>query len=91
MKQYVITIVGRNHYQDVTLSPRESIFLKREPENEHDIYAVGAYKNSGIMFGHVYAPMARKLCRILQTDDNLRGQVCSGHNGSYRCKVTIGV
>ena len=54
-----------------------------------DSNAIAAYKNSGIIFGHVIASTARRLSTILQKEEKLRGYVSSGHHSQYRCSVTI--
>ena len=74
---------------DITLAPNESIYLQREPHNENDSNAVAAYKNSGIIFGHVISSTARRLSTILKPDDKLRGHISSGHNSQYRCSVIV--
>ena len=84
-----VTIVGRNHYEEVSLSPNEKIYLQRQPHNKYDPNAIAAYKNSGIIFGHVIASTARRLSTILQKEEKLRGYVSSGHHSQYRCSVTI--
>ena len=89
MVEVKITIVGRNHYKNVRLNPNESIFLRREPYNTHDSHAVAAYKQSGIIFGHVIGSTATKLASILSVEDKLEGFVSSGHHGKYRCSVIV--
>ena len=44
MVQTKITIVGRNHFKNITLALEERIFLQREPENTYDENAIAAYK-----------------------------------------------
>ena len=59
-------LVGtRDHDKNITLAPKERIFLQREPENTYDENAIAAYKQSGILFGHVIGSTARKLSSIL--------------------------
>ena len=89
MERVRVTIVGRNYYQNVTLALNERIYLQREPHNENDSNAVAAYKNSGIIFGHVISSKAKRLSRILQVEDKLRGYISTGHHGQYRCSVII--
>ena len=72
MVQTKITIVGRNHYKNITLAPEERIFLQREPENTYDENAIAAYKQSGILFGHVIGSTARKFSSILSLEDDYR-------------------
>ena len=80
---------GRNHYKHITLAPEERVFLQREPENAYDTNAIAAYKQSGIMFGHVISSTAQKLSTILRVEDQLQGFVSRGHHGKFRCTVTV--
>ena len=64
MVEVKITIVGRNHYKSVRLNPNGSIFLRREPYNTHDAHAVAAYKQSGIIFGHVIRTQSHQNVQI---------------------------
>ena len=89
MVQTQITIVGRNHYKHITLAPEERVFLQREPENAYDTNAIAAYKQSGIMFGHVISSTAQKLSTILRVEDQLQGFVSRGHHGKFRGTVTV--
>ena len=71
------------------MTPKERIFLQREPENTYDENAIAAYKQSGILFGHVIGSTAQKLSSILTVEDTLPGFVSSGAHGKFRCTVTI--
>ena len=91
MQEARVTIVGRNHCQDVSLALNERIYLQRQPHNEHDSNAIAAYKNSGRIFGHMISSTARRLSTILRTEDKLRGYISCGNNSQHMCSVSIGI
>ena len=70
-------LVGtRDHDKNITVAPKERIFLQRKPENTYDENAIAAKKQSGILFGHGIGSSARKLSSILSVEDTVKFRTC---------------
>ena len=53
-----VTIVGRKHYADVTVTADQIRFLKREMNNKADKNAIGVYNLKHEQVGHIYRKQA---------------------------------
>ena len=81
-----ITIVGRQAFQKTFISPRELVFLRREPDNSIDPNAIGAYKANGEQFGRV-RKIAAGLSQELPLGVVSYGRIYSGSTGQWKCTI----
>ena len=84
-----ITIVGRQAFQRTSISPRELVFLRREPDNSVDPNAIGAYKANGEQFGRVTRKIAAGLSQKLPLGVVWYGHIYSGSTGQWKCTIQL--
>ena len=84
-----ITIVGRHAFKEAVISPRELIFLRRQPDNAEDSNAIGAYKANGVQIGHIIRKVAASLSQELDLGVVWYGYIESGATSKWRCTVRL--
>jgi len=74
--QYIFDVAGRRHYIDQTPSPEaeDTVFFRREPENEYDPQAVAVLDDAERRCGYLNACQAQAANRWL-ADGSMSGRV----------------
>ena len=81
--------MGRQAFQRTFISPRELVFLRREPDNPVDYNAIGAYKKNGEQFGRVTRKIETRLSQELHLGAVWYGHICSGSTGKWKCTMQL--